>query len=80
MAVTMILIGFMEGLLCYFATRHSRIAWAFATSLNGTLALMMLFGSPSIRDNFEIAIGIAVLPSFAVAAATVLLSLAAEEF
>src|SRR5687767_15146292 len=42
--------GALEVVLCWRTLVRSRVAWSFATSLSGTVALICLFGAPKIRD------------------------------
>ncbi len=48
----------------------SRAAWAFACSLNGTLATVFLFGAPKLRDAADVNLEVALLPSVVFAVLT----------
>ena len=79
LVLAMCLFGAMEGVVSWLTIRRQRIAWSFAVSISGTMALACLFGAPKIRDAMEVGIGLAVLPSLLSAVTTVLLAMAADE-
>lgn len=77
--VAVLLAGALQGLVCGLALRGQRAAWAFALSLNGTLAVMFLFGATQLRDAFEVAFVVGLIPSVAFGLITALLALGADE-
>ena len=79
LSFALIVIGFCGALSSFFALRLNRLAWGFSTSINGTMAVVMLFAGPRIRDQFEIDLSLALIPSVAFAVIAVLLSLSSAE-
>jgi hypothetical protein len=73
------LAGGLEVLLAVLTVRRSRAAWAFALSLNGTLAAIFLFGAPQLRDAFGISMIVGMLPTVGFAVITTLLAMSSEE-
>jgi hypothetical protein len=59
---------------------RSRGAWSFLMSINGTLFVVFLFGSPKLRDEFHTPLGVALIPCVLFAIVTVMLSLSAREY
>ena len=62
-----------------FALRGARIAWAFALSLHGTLFLVFLLATPTIRD-LGMPAGIALLPAMVSGAITLLFAMSAQDY
>lgn len=77
--IAVLLSGVLECVLGVATVRRSRAAWAFALSLNGTLAAIFLFGAPKLRDAFEVSMLIGMLPTVGFAAITALLALGSED-
>jgi len=77
--VSMWLVGLASMLSSFFALRRSRVAWAFATSINGTVAVVLLFAAPRIRDTFDLALITAALPAVALVVVTSLLAVSSPE-
>ena len=71
--------GAIQLLVCSLTLRRSRAAWAFALSLNGTLAVLFLFGAPQLRDAFGVSMIIGMLPTVGFAVITTLLAMSSEE-
>jgi hypothetical protein len=78
--IALIVVGMAEVATSALTIRALRAAWAFALSLNGTLALVLLFSGPRIRDAAEVSIGVALIPSVVFLALVVLHSLRPEDF
>lgn len=78
--VALLLLGSTNAALGYLALRRNRVAWSFALSLNGTLAVVFLFGAPKIRDAASLALGLAVMPAFVYALTTTLLALSGADY
>ena len=74
----MILVGALQVVCSWLTLRRARVAWSFAVSMSGTIALTCLFGAPKIRDAMEIGIGVAMLPSVLAAVTTIFLAMAAD--
>jgi len=72
--------GFLDIVLCYFALRRSRAAWAFALSLNGTGFLVLLFRALQLGGKITLLDIGAGLLCVAFLAATALLSLSSGEY
>jgi hypothetical protein len=79
-AVSVGLAGLVQLLLVWFVLQGNRIAWSFLVSLNGTLAVVSLFGATKIRDMLEVPMLLALLPCLAVTTICVLAALAHREF
>lgn len=78
--VALLLMGAANAILGFLALRRNRVAWSFALSLNGTLAVVFLFGAPKIRDAASIGLGLAVSPAFVFGLTTVLLGLSGRDY
>lgn len=72
--------GFAMGTLSFFVMNRSRLAWAFACSLSGVGAVILLLAAPKIRDVMDFHISLALAPSLAFAAILFLLFLGAPDF
>ncbi|HUH05889.1 MAG TPA: hypothetical protein VML75_28060 [Kofleriaceae bacterium] len=79
-SVAMVVLGFLEMVLCFYAMRRVRVAWSFALSLNATAAVIFLFGAPKVRDAFAIDMVLSLVPTLVFIAITALLAVAAEEY
>jgi hypothetical protein len=77
--LAVLLAGAVQGLLGVLTLRRSRAAWAFALSLNGTLAALFLFGAPQLRDAFDISMIVGMLPAVGFAVITTLLAMSSDE-
>lgn len=77
--VALFVIGFSDALCSFLTTRRKRLAWSFATSLNGTMALVMLLAAPKLRDIVDVPLIIAVLPAVYLTVVTSLLAVSAPE-
>jgi hypothetical protein len=71
--------GVLQLLLSWQTLRRSRAAWAFALSLNGTLAAIFLFGAPQLRDAFDISMIVGMLPAVGSGVITTLLAMGSED-
>ena len=78
--VALCLAGIIQLVVCGGSLQQRRTAWAFALSLNGTMAVIFLFGATRIRDAFEIHALISLIPALAFALVTTLLAMGAERF
>jgi hypothetical protein len=78
--LAVLLAGALELIVCGLTLRRNRAAWAFALSLNGTLAAIFLFGAPTLRDAFEITLLVGLLPTSGFALLTTLLAMGTEDF
>ena len=79
LAVALLVVGFCNVLTSFSAMRRTRLAWAFSTSINGTLAAVFLFAAPKIRDMTELSLGVAAIPSAFLIVVTTLLAVSAPE-
>jgi hypothetical protein len=77
--LAVLLAGGLELLLGVLTLRRSRAAWAFALSLNGTMAVLFLFGAPQLRDAFGVSMIVGMLPTVGFAVITTLLATGSEE-
>jgi hypothetical protein len=80
MAVALVLAGFVELVVSFFAVRRSRVAWSFALSLNGTAALVFLLGAPRVRDGFEVGWPLALGPAVLLIVVTAGFALSAADY
>jgi hypothetical protein len=78
--VSTLIIAGLELALPWFVLRRSRPAWSFLLSLNGTLAVVTLFGATRMRDTYEVSIGIALLPAVVFALICTFAAMAHEDF
>ena len=78
--VSLIVFGFMGVALGWFSLQRKRLAWSFALSLNGTLAVLFLFSGPRIRELIGSNLVVAEIPAMVFATITILLVLSAGEF
>ena len=74
----MVLFGALLTVCAWLTLRRARVAWSFAVSMSGTIALTCLAGAPKIRDAMEVSIGVAMLPSLLAAVTTIFLAMAAD--
>jgi hypothetical protein len=79
LAVALVITGFLQSVTGFYVLRRVRAAWAFASSLNGTAFVVLLFGAPRLREAADIAMGVALLPALAFGVLTLLYALAAED-
>jgi hypothetical protein len=77
--VAVLLAGGLQVLLCGLTLRRNRAAWAFALSLNGTLAAIFLFGAPQLRDGFDVSMIVGMLPTVGFGVISTLLAMGTEE-
>lgn len=77
--IAVFLAGAIQILVCALTLRRARAAWAFALSLNGTLAAIFLFGAPQFRDGFDVSMIVSMLPTVGFAVITTLLAMGSEE-
>jgi hypothetical protein len=77
--LAVLLAGALQVLLCGLTLRRNRAAWAFALSLNGTLAAICLFGAPQLRDAFDVSMMVGMLPTVGFGVITTLLAMGSEE-
>jgi hypothetical protein len=80
LTVALIITGAVDLALGWFLLRRSRLAWAFAASLNGTNALVFLFGSFKLRDVIGIPLAVAGVPFVLFGAVAVLLAVTWDEY
>jgi integral membrane sensor domain MASE1 len=80
LGIAFLVLGIIEGVTGWFALQAVRVGWAFGCSINGTLALVMLFGAPKVRDAADVFIGVALIPSFVLAVVTLLYALGSEDY
>ena len=88
MHIALVVVGLIEGATSFYTLRGLRVAWAFALSINGTVALTMLMSAPRIRDAIqeplEVSVGtalvLALIPCILFSIVLVLLSLSQDEF
>ena len=80
LAIALTVIGALEAITGWFALHVQRVAWAFACSLNGVMAVVLLFGAPRVRDLAEVNIGLALLPMFVFGVVTLLYALAGDDY
>lgn len=73
-------IGLLEAGLSWLVLRVNRPAWSFLVSLNGTMFVVFLFAATKIRDQFEIALALALLPSLLFGAVCMLTAFAHDDF
>lgn len=72
-STALVLAGFLAPLLSWYSSQRSRVAWSFLLSLDGTAALVFLFGASRIRDAFDVHLSVGLVPAvlFGIAAALV---------
>ena len=75
-----LVVGGLQLLLCVQSLQKKRAAWAFALSLNGTLAVVFLFGAPKVRDGLDLSLMLSMLPCISFAVITSLLATGADDF
>jgi len=80
LSVALAIVGFGNGLASFHALRRTRLAWAFATSINGTLAFVFVLAAPKLRDVFTVSLGLAAIPAVVLITITTLLALSAPDF
>lgn len=78
--IAVLLAGALQGVLSVQALRGQRAAWAFALSLNGTMAVMFLFGAPKVRDAFDVAFALGLAPAVGFGLITGLLAMGGDEY
>ena len=78
--VAIALLGITQLACSYFTLRLVRVAWAFALSINGTAAVVLLFSAPRIRDAAEVSILVALVPCMLASLLVILHSLKPEDF
>lgn len=78
--VALVLVGGIEVVCAVLAVRLSRVAWAFALSINGTAGVIFLFGAPKLRDAAEISIGAALAPALIFAIVTTFYAASSDEY
>jgi hypothetical protein len=79
-SVAILIIGVLEICLSLLMLFGRRAAWSFMVSLNGTLCVVGLFGGPKIRDTFDIALYLALLPCFLFGLVCVWAAVAHDDF
>ncbi len=78
--VALMVIALAEASTAHFTLKGSRVAWAFALSINGTCSVVLLFAAPRIRDAADISIALALLPCIVLGILVLLHSLKPEDF
>jgi hypothetical protein len=79
LVIALCVAGAIQAALSWYTIRRVRAAWAFATAIGGTAAVVFLFSAPKIRDALDVSLGMALLPAAIGAAVATLLALAAAE-
>jgi hypothetical protein len=79
LSFALIVIGFCGALASFYSLRRNRLAWGFATSINGTLGAVMIFAAPRIRDLFGIDLSLAAIPAVLLVVITVFLAVSSAE-
>lgn len=79
-SIAMVVLGFLQMVLCFYSMRRVRVAWAFAVSLNGVAAVLFLFGAPQVRNAFDVSMVLGLLPTVVFIAITALLVAASNEY
>jgi threonine/homoserine efflux transporter RhtA len=80
LGIAVLILGFLETVLAWYAVKRSRPAWAFALSVNGTSLLVFLFGAPKVRDASGLPIGVALIPPVVFAVVLALYAMSADEY
>jgi hypothetical protein len=75
LSIAFLVVAAVEIATGLFTLKVVRIAWAFGSSLNGTAAVVFLFGAPKVRDALQVHIALALIPCLVFGAITVLLAL-----
>ncbi len=78
--IALIVVALAEASTAFFTLKGSRVAWAFALSVNGTCSVVLLFSAPRIRDAADISIALALLPCLVLGVLVLLHSLKPEDF
>lgn len=78
--IAFLVAGIIQATVSGLALQRNRAAWAFALSLNGTLAAVFLFGAPKVRDGFDVSIYLGLMPAVAFSVIATMLALGAEEY
>lgn len=78
--IALLVLALIEGATGFFTLQGKRVAWAFALSINGTCAVVLLFSAPRIRDALSVSLITALLPCLTFGFLVVLQSLSPEEF
>jgi hypothetical protein len=78
-STALVVSGFLAVVLSWYTYQLSRVAWSFLLSLDGTAAVVFLFGAAKVRDAWDTVLAVGLIPAvlFGVAAALVATS---EEF
>jgi hypothetical protein len=79
-AIALQIVGLTQIALSWLVLARNRIAWSFAVSLTGTIAVVLLFAGPKLRDMFEIPLAAALIPSLVFAALCTGFAVAGAEF
>ena len=79
LTIALCVAGALEASLCWLTMRRVRVAWAFATAIGGTAAVVFLFSAPKIRDALEVSLAVALVPAAIGAIVATLLATAAGE-
>lgn len=78
--MAIVVLGITQLACAYYTLRTVRVAWAFALSINGTAAVVLLFSAPRIRDAADVSILVALLPCVLASVIVILHSLKPEDF
>jgi integral membrane sensor domain MASE1 len=79
LVIALCVVGALEAVVSWYTIRRVRVAWAFATAIGSTAAVVFLFSAPKIRDGLEVSLTVALMPALVGAVAATLLALASDE-
>jgi hypothetical protein len=79
-SLAFVVAGLLNTLCCMLSLVRSRMAWAFAVSLNGTAAVLFLFGIPQVRDGLGTKTVFAAAPCLVFAIITALLVTGSDQY
>lgn len=80
LAIAIMVIGSVQIGLSLSTLRRSRLAWGFLTSIHATGVVLLFFAGPTIRDAFDVGLGLALIPSFVYGLLCTLLAIDAIHF
>lgn len=74
LSTALVVSGFLATVLSWYTYQHSRVAWSFLLSLNGTGTVVFLFGASKIRDGFDVSLAVGMVPCVLFGVATALVA------
>lgn len=80
LGLALIVAGMFELLLCSYTFVRSRMAWAYAAALNGTLTTVFLLAAPLVRDGLGVGMAVGFVPFAGFATITALLASNGDQF